>query len=156
VSSQADNSYTASLAQKTYGLTSKTTSEPGGQDVEAVERQNGLAPFPEQIEDQLTNSNSLGPPQSLQREEITSKGPSTFTRTRALEPSITSYNMPSDQGMSNAPFGSGDITRNQSLSSTFTQDFGMNADYYGYMVDATGPIDFSDMIGDLFTSEGVL
>ncbi|KAE8147185.1 fungal-specific transcription factor domain-containing protein [Aspergillus avenaceus] len=75
--------------------------------------------------------------------------------TKASRPSDTLLPTPSTQGLFSMPLTS-DNTSGSPVDSTFPHDIGINGGYYGYPIDATGPIDFSDMIEDLFTSGGVL
>ncbi|KAF7596894.1 hypothetical protein BBP40_011939 [Aspergillus hancockii] len=101
------------------------------------------------VEEHSADGLSRRPLGSVRREENNTQEPSAFIGTQAPDPSNTSFAMLPGQGMSDTPLMSGGLT----LDPTFTQDYGVNVEY---MIDATGPIDFSDMIGNLFTSEGVL
>ncbi|KAE8136101.1 hypothetical protein BDV38DRAFT_272373 [Aspergillus pseudotamarii] len=152
-SAQVSDSYTATLAEETFGFVPRTgVSEHQG--MAPVGRQSSSVPVPAATE---ISAGSLS-----QRPVLTataSTGGDTCQDSPVLTAAqslSTSAPFPMLSGMYNTPFVSGGITEHNTLQSTFVQDYGIGGDDYGYMVDGTGPIDFSDMIGDLFASEGLL
>ncbi|GMF66761.1 unnamed protein product [Aspergillus oryzae] len=152
-SAQASDSHTTALAERTFGFVSRTNVSdnqgmlPGGRESDSmpVLATTGIS----------AESLSQRPFPIASTEGSTSQGPPMLNAAQSSGAS-TSFPMQSDQAMYHTPFTSRDITEHNSLPSTLAQDYGIGGDDYGYMIDGTGPIDFSDMIGDLFASEGLL
>ncbi|KAF7617843.1 hypothetical protein F9C07_2281621 [Aspergillus flavus] len=152
-SAQASDSHTTALAERTFRFVSRTNVSdnqgmlPGGRESDSmpVLATTGIS----------AESLSQRPFPIASTEGSTSQGPPMLNAAQSSGAS-TSFPMQSDQAMYHTPFTSRDITEHNSLPSTLAQDYGIGGDDYGYMIDGTGPIDFSDMIGDLFASEGLL
>ncbi|KAE8417530.1 hypothetical protein BDV36DRAFT_309434 [Aspergillus pseudocaelatus] len=153
LSTQVSDPYTATLADKTFGFVPRAdVSEHQG--MAPVRRQSTSVPVP------LATEISAD---SLSQRPLQTATASTGGNTSQDSPVLTadqslsaSAPFPMLPGMYNTPFVSGGITEHNTLQSAFVQDYGIGGDDYGYMADGTGPIDFSDMIGDLFASEGLL
>ncbi|KNG83882.1 hypothetical protein ANOM_006573 [Aspergillus nomiae NRRL 13137] len=148
-SPSVSDSYTTALAEKTFGHVSRTIVSDY-QEISPAGRQSNTVPVPAATEIQSANSLPQGP---LQTAGSISQGLPVLT---AAQRSSTSTPFPIPSGMDNTPFVSSGIMEPSPLHSTYVQDYGISGDDYGHMIDGTGPIDFSDMIGDLFTSEGLL
>ncbi|KAE8356916.1 hypothetical protein BDV28DRAFT_154236 [Aspergillus coremiiformis] len=153
VSSLAEDLYTTALAEKTFGFISKAN-EPGHQVMPSGVRQSASGPVRTATERESTDDSSRRLFQIAGR-GISSHDATAHTEAQTSDAS-TSIPMLSGQRICNTPSTSGGITNGNPLSPTFPQVYRMDGNDYGYMIDGTGPIDFSDMIGDLFTSEGVL
>ncbi|GAB1199409.1 hypothetical protein APSETT444_008757 [Aspergillus pseudonomiae] len=151
-SPNVSDSYTAALAEKTFGYVSRTNVSDY-QGISPAGRQSNSVPVPVLTEIQSADSLPQGPLQTANTAGSATQGPSVPT---AAQQSSTSTPFPIPSGMDNTPFVTGGIMEPSPLHSTYVQDYGISGDDYGYMIDGTGPIDFSDMIGDLFTSEGLL
>ncbi|OGM51168.1 hypothetical protein ABOM_000391 [Aspergillus bombycis] len=144
--------YTTALAEKTFGYVLRTNvSDYQGRS--PAGRLSNSVPIPAVTELQSADSLPQGPLQSASTAGSTNQGPPVLT---AAQRSSASTPFPMLSSMYNTPFVSGEITEHNPLHSTFVQDYSVSGDDYGYMIDGTGPIDFSDMIGDLFASEGLL
>ncbi|KAA8647855.1 fungal specific transcription factor domain-containing protein [Aspergillus tanneri] len=72
---------------------------------------------------------------------------------QSIGPCTTPLPAVSGPEMLDMPFLNSSISENESLHPTFQQDYQISGDFFGPLIDGTGPIDFSDIIGDLFTSE---
>ncbi|KAB8228801.1 fungal specific transcription factor domain-containing protein [Aspergillus alliaceus] len=149
VSYRVDDSYTATLAEKAFGLSK--TNEPGHPEMLSLGRQREPALFPPATERQSANIPSQRSTGIAIQGESTSQNAPALAEAQNSGPSDLPFTMLSARNMYNTPLFSGDAVENSPVL-----QYGINTDDYGYMIDGTGPIDFSDMIGDLFTSEGLL
>ncbi|KAE8333702.1 hypothetical protein BDV39DRAFT_211817 [Aspergillus sergii] len=152
-SAQVSDSHTTALAERTFGFVSRTN-VPDHQGMLPGGRQSDSAPV---LATTGISAESLSqrPFPNASTGGSTSQGPLMLNAAQSSGAS-TSFPMQSDPAMYHTPFTSRDITEHNPLHSTLIQDYGIGGDDYGYMIDGTGPIDFSDMIGDLFASEGLL
>lgn len=152
-SAQVSDSYTATLAEKTFGFVPRTDGSEH-QGMTPVGRQSNSVPVPAATKISADSfSQRPIPTATTSTGKNIYQGSPGLTATESLSASTP---FPMFSGMHNTPFVSGGITESDPLQSTFVQDYGIGGNDYGYMVDGTGPIDFSDMIGDLFASEGLL
>ncbi|KAE8383110.1 hypothetical protein BDV26DRAFT_277566 [Aspergillus bertholletiae] len=151
VPDQVQDSYTAALAEKTFGFVSRTNVlDPQG--IPSVGIQHNPIPGPTATE--ISADSFLRRPlHTASTGGSTSQDPLVPT---AAQNSSATTSFPMLSGIYDTPLASGGVIGQTSLQPTFVQDYGMGGDDYGSLIDGTGPIDFSDMIGDLFASEGLL